>query len=524
MANRSQINVDGIALDNGDWRQILGDLIVGEGADGLRFVGATFIVMGSTPEELNTRWATTKTDFEKMDIRVQAWGDDSATTPSEDIAPFDGKHERTRTRVHWDATKQQTGHRYICTFAATTFRLGQGGSGLASPQFTGQVGTIELLRSYNAGRIAARTLRCRFTTSYTATAAGPFTISSVASASGKARFTLVGTMPTFVAGQRMTVSGSTAYNGVHEVLAISGQLVTTNTAYNATDTGSALIGDPTTGEANYEAARDTLLNDWLKVEDSGAYLADEGLALTGESIRSLDKGGYTVEVTLNAERVQVNPASYNANVRKFTCLVNRRDPPAWQNAGGEKPTLYTAQGSFTIDSELLGSNNLLTVYKSMDRAVKDEIQRQTGVAPRVLDLERDLDPNTMTVGFTFVCVSAQVDAIKFKRSESWKFDQKYQAWRKGKYHQVQTEDGDPDCLVTVTVERTGFSEVDLSQLISPPQQGGFVFLPISWGVSKDDPSETPAGELLYDQGFARVYRRFKFEGASAPQSIGPTIV
>lgn len=504
-----QIKVNGNSLDNGSWRRMLGQVHIAQSGDGLKIISVNVIVQGSTPEELNTRWASTKSDFELDNGSVMVWVDSSASTPTEDISVSDGRHNGNKTRLSFDATKTQTGLSIVATFTCfTTMSVASGTRRFI--QFTGQRGELTLIRSYGAGRTPIRTVTGSFVTTMNDSAYPGFTFASIVANSGKARFVMVGALPAFKVGQRLIVTGSTNHNGPHIITAISGQNVDTLTVYSATDAGSATIGQPTTGYENYYAARNTLLTTYLLVDSDGGRLGTEGLALSEESVKELDPDGYSVEFTVSSEWMQIDLSAL-PSARKFQITVTEQKPELWQ--GPDKPTFLVGEGSITIDKEAASTTSLASMYESVKSAIKAEVERQTNKtgAHKLVEVV-STDAAAMIIAFKVVFSTSEV--INYKRSEVWSFSARYFMYRDAEgYDMLQRDPGDDDTVVTVTAERSGFSQIDLAPFAAAPAGG--TFIPMGAGVSLDDPDETPQGELIYKQSYSRSYRKVKLRSASA---------
>lgn len=502
-----QIKVNGNSLDNGSWRRMLGQIHIAQSGDGLKVVSVNVIVQGSTAEELNTRWASTKSDFETDNGSVMVWVDSSATTPTEDIGAADGTHNGNKTRLTFDATKTQTGLSIVATFTCFTMMYVPSGTARRFIKFTGQKGELTLIRSWGGGRTPIRTVAGTFTTTFNADAHVGFTFTSISSNGGKARFVMVGALPTFKVGMKLIVTGSTNHNGPHIITAISGQNVDTLTVYSATDTGSAKIGSPTTGYENYYAARNTLLTTYLLVDTDGGRLGTEGLALSGESIKELDPDGYTLEFSLSSEWMQIDLSAL-PSVRKFQMSVTEQKPELWQ--GPDKPTFLVGEGTLTVDKEAAATTSLTGMYESVKSAIKAEVERQTGKSAthKIIEIVTT-DASAMVLAFKVMFTTSEV--INYKRTEVWSFSARYFMYRDAEgYDMLQRDPGDDDCVVAVTVERQGFTAVDLAPFAAAPAGS---FIPMGAGFSVDDPEETPQGEQIIGQSYSRSYRKVKLRSS-----------
>src|SRR5690606_36059855 len=150
----------------------------------------------------------------------------------------------------------------------------------------GQLGDIVCTKVYDAGRIVAITANGQFTSTFDEADVTGLTISSVSNSGGKAVFNVASGAPTYVAGMKLKVNGTTNYdapNEWHKITGITGNAITTDTTYIANDTGTAQVGTPSTGLANFVAQRSTILSGCLLTDSDGTRNSSSGMALTFES-------------------------------------------------------------------------------------------------------------------------------------------------------------------------------------------------------------------------------------------------
>jgi hypothetical protein len=508
----AQVEVDGTPIANGTYRHIVGPVACAVSTGGTKVLSCEFILEGSTPEELATRWATTKSELNKRDPRVVMWIDRAnQSTPTEDMRSGDSEHGPVTTRISFEPMRTQTGYAYACVFLASTTLLTPQSVANGSPRipFVGQDGEIDVVKIYNSGAKISRMVRARFTSTINKSGYGPFTLGSTVNVGGKARFTLVGALPAFVDGMTIIFSGTTNYNGPHRVISISGQNVLTDSTWLANDVaGSCYLSQVTTGQQNYDSARTTLLADFLKVAQYGAYLAAEELAMTGESIRQLDKDGYTIEVMLSAGHMPAQLSSL-PSAREFAYSCKRAKRMRSLESGETPPVTYEVEGQYVVDADQLGSATLQSTWNTVRSNIISSVQAQLGETVKIATVETSLDPSSMRVSFFMALVSSTATVVDFTYSEVWAFKLNYRAWKikNGKHH-VQVEPGPQECTVSVTATRRGYNSVNMAAVVPTPGQAGFIFLPAGSADARGDREEMDDGSELHSQTFSVIYVRF----------------
>lgn len=508
----AQIEVDGTPIANGTYRHIVGPISCAVSTGGLKVLACEFIIEGSTPEECATRWATAKAELNKRDPRVIMWVDkENQSTPTEDIRSGDSEHGSVTTRIAFEPMRTQTGYAYACVFTATTELIpAQDTTGTARIPYAGQVGEIEIVTIYNSGAKISRVVRAKFTSTVNKTGYGPFLLNgATVNVGGKAKFILTGTLPTFKDGMTLLLSGTTNYNRPHPVVSISGQNVQTTTDWVSGDAvGTCYLSQVTTGQENYDAARTSLLADFLKVAQYGAYLATDELALTGESIRELDKDGYTIEVLLSADHMP-DQLSALPSARHFSFSVKRVQPSGWSLDSGESaPITFSAEGSYGVDMDQLGATALGATWNTIKARIKTVLGTHLGETVKFVSEEHVLNPSSGTVHFFLVMANESATALDFSFSETWSFKLNYRKWKikNGKHH-AQIEPGPQDCVVTQIVSRKGYNQVNLAAVIPPPGQAGFMFLPIGSADTHSDRVELADGSVAWSQSYSATWDR-----------------
>jgi hypothetical protein len=518
-----QIIVDDVNLDNGSYRRMLGQ-IKNTNLGGVTSVVNTFIIMGDTPTQLNLRWQEAQAAFNKKNPRVVIFGDDSASTPTEDISWLDGKHTSLETTISWSPDYVQTGYRLICTFvcAAQTSLPSASGGGQGGNAFQGQDGGIKLVKVYSTGNVKSRIVEATFVATYDDDKFGPFVLTAVADGgggySGKAKFTLTGTLPAFKAGQKITVAGTSNYNGVFEVLAITGQDVQTSKPFGAPESPGAatgVIGEAKTGEENFQAALPTLLTDYLLTSSTGGLDVGNGKThtLTGKTVRAINKEGSGVLVTLSSGEQQLDLGTAVPSARTFEILVGRTRPETYDAQGGAEPVVYTGKGRVICDKDVLGSGNVSGVFDAAEPSILAEVAAQNNLASSALklaSLSLAMSRDGVWVEFEVSYLSRSVSALKYNVTVTENTTQPLLSHRDADgYHILQIPAGPPDGTVTKTVMRVGFGRINLGIALSPPVQSGFTFVELSRTKIKESPKESLGGEQVFEEVWAAVFGRYR---------------
>lgn len=521
---KPQIKVDNVALDNGTWRRIVGDVTVSVAIDGTKSLSCSVLVTGTSHADLKSNWEATIADFRKTNPRVQFWIDSTAADPLEDMYPGDGTHASSLlTQVSQDITQKQVGYTIMASFITVT-QLTElsGGSGVKNLPFVGLSSQIAISSTYSAGRIQTRTVSGSFTTTL-GSAYGPYTIVSAADNGGQVRFTISTDPADFVEGMKFIVSSATvgAYVGTWLVTAVNvgAKTIDVKLDYTATATGTGSLTNPITGYNNYLAYRNQLLNQYLLVGNDGARDASTGLALTGEVLNRSSIEGFDVSFTLDAEWVQLDTTAV-PSIRSLNYSVQTQKPERWP-LGQPKPTVIVVSGSFTIDKEAYGSTNIHSLFNTIKPTVVADVELQVGsVANRRISEVVTTTPGSCLVQFGMQFVTRNTDLITLKVASTIIRKLIFTKWQDADgYSILQTPPESWEVTVTKTVTRTGYNRVSLAGLVSPPQESGYKFTLTGDTEIDEEPDEgTLDGEAIYEQTYAATYMRDKLRSGGITSS------
>lgn len=519
-----QVTVDGVELDNNSWRYVLEETGDDIGLDNQRALAIDFVIQADTTASLQERYAQTREDFIKSNIRAVFTHDDSASTTFADVSPGDGIHTDVRCTIGIVSGKAQTGHRYYCrlyVLAGVQIPNAPGGAvpGSGDTTYAGLTSSISRKRMLDAGGIESRTALLTFGTTYNGTANGPYTLSSVEDSGGKAVFVVATTPVAFSEGMRLEVSGSSAYNGVHLITAINTttKKITTDTTFGSTDTGTVYVGDITTGQENYDAAKSTIFTDLMGVESDGSRDATTGLKLTKQMFEDNDELGKQLTVMLESrEDDDVELTGVNNADRGFEISIGEVEPDTWNPKGGTTPRLITVTGSCVLDKDLMASGTLVLhqlFNSTILPQIKSHMLTQTGYAAAKLrskSFESQLSAGRL--GFQLIYQVRNLKTITYKSTDRVQTEDDVVSWKAGKYDYEQRQEGLPPRTIARTVVRTGWNKVSL-KVPTPAGDAPGATYRAGPSSSEMDTESSPDG-LIYIQSKTQIFVRRVYEGGS----------
>lgn len=458
------VYVDGVALDNGTTRRIFGQFRVNELIGTGINMSCAVLLTAATPLALQQLWDSTKDAFQKKDVRVIFTLDPAAGTPMEDISPLDGKHEEIVCQVSISEAKDNTNTSMWVEFNCSA------STSLVTTD--GQLGDILCNKVYDAARIVSITASGIYRTTLDETATTGLTLSSVSNSGGKAVFNVASGAPTYVPGMRIKVAGTTNYQAPspwHIVTGITGNAITTETAYIADDTGTLDVGEAKTGLVNYNAAKGSILTNCLLTDSDGSRNSSSGMALTGETVQVNDDDE-TCLFSLNSDwmEVEISSSGAGAAARTFNMSIQTSQPQDWQETvAGQRPIIVTAVGSVVFDKDALGRVVRDSDWNTIKSKVESEIRSKTGQQDlKRLDLIVSTSGQTNAINFTASYIGINLDHFAYDLVETEQHQLMFNHWRDADgYHTFQKAPGPDEVIRVITVNRTGPNLVD----ITPPQ-------------------------------------------------------
>lgn len=514
-----QIYVDGTALDNGSGRRIFGQFRVSEVLGSGIVISCAVFLQAATADAFQELWATTKASFQKKDARVVVTLDTAADTPLEDISPLDGKHQDVLCNIVFAEAKEHTATSAWLEFtcAATTSE--------ADPN--GQVGDIICTKIFDAGRIVAITANGVFASTFDDDAVTGLTISSVSNSGGKAVFNVAAGAPTFVSGMKLKVNGTTNYDAPYEwhtITGITGNAITTDTTYIATDTGTAQVGTPSTGLANYLAQRGTILSSCLLTDSDGTRNSSSELALTHES-RTVNDDDESCTFSLGSSwmEFEIDTSGAGNSARTFDLQLDTTQPNDWQDIGGTRPMLINVKGSVTFDKDTLGRTikdaDWLVIESKVQTAVKNKSGQQDA---KRLALTVSTSAQTNTITFNATYLARNLDHFSYSQVVTESEQLVLHKYRDGDgKHTVQKAPGDTELVQSITVNRSGPNLVSIEPTAPTQTLDGKAAFFLCTARSRGKEGSFTYDEVsgVYNQQGTWVFTRFDLRPGASIQDL-----
>lgn len=513
----SQVEIDGNdvhSFASGVGVKLHGQVNDARTSTGLREFAIQGVLHGSTAADLDARWDALRLLCATREKRVRIWRVDGTSTTSADIRPGDGTTQNVLTYVTADPNRVATATTlpFILFVAAQEYETataGGGGGGSGAPQtFAGQSGSWRLTKTYSDAGIESRALLISFGLDNDEEANGPFDFEAVTDVGGLARFDFeVGTvLPAFAGGMRLKV-GAGAYMGTHDIVSIdvAQRRVQTSVAFGATGTGTAHVGEQTTGEEAYTAARNDLLA-LLGVGSGGARDSTTGLELTGESFGT-ENAFYTV--LLSASWTEASYAAAAKNLRTAFTSAEVVDWPGDPDAG-PPPRLISARVTFAVDKRLDATATPENVWQSIRSSVLSDLRSAMGgdaAGPFDEEVASDRGTRTVTVTLGFVAQNTTVFGYSRRTQILTKLDEF--RWKDAEgYSVMQTDAEEHEVFQTITVTR--LSTIDSPPDVQPPEPvGEYVWTEVTQQLDLNNPIRRRELGELYAISVMHVYRRDK---------------
>lgn len=496
---------------------------------GIREILILGAVTGSDSEDLNDKWKATQELCREFSPRVVIKPDSTTTNNLIDIFAGDGTTVQLTTFVSADTTRAPSATTYpfiLHIIASENVPTGSGGNPNDPLIFQGQVGDWKLTTTFNDARVESRALMISFGSTFDEDAYGPFTINSVSNEGGKARFNLAA-LDEDAIGQTFYVSGSTLYDGPHEVTDLNegSNYIDTNTTYAGDDTGTGMLGATVEPETNYDAARSSLLTDLLGTEADGSRGSTTGLVLSGES-KGLEND--VITVILSSDWVE---REYNTALRSFQMGVTVADVPDWPDDpnAGFPPKNISVIVTFSVDKEVAGTANPYPMWATIRPTVLARLEAGTaGELFGPIDENVAFDENTGVVMATLSFLAINGTEFSYAKQVNTHRRFEYMSWMDPEgYHAIQHAADPVDEFVTISVTRSGVGEVDIEDFIedadtltilSPPP---YRYIEITADLGLDQPITRRNIGSIYTQTAVKVFRRFRMRDGEDPRERNP---
>jgi hypothetical protein len=484
---RSQFEHNGVKLHGVDGRTMVGPVQVERTSLGGQIT--IEVIVSGLPSELAGRWDALKEAFTASDGRAKVWMLEDQD-PLEDLFPGSGGVVITTA---CSVTMSARAHSKRGIAATVVFEWSEDldvVSGSLNPddpdqtRFEGQVGGSRTTTFYSAGRVVSKALQITLAPRYQDSAVANLTIIAVAGRPNDMIFVEIAEpLPDSAPpqGMRISISGTTNYNGTYEIVEIEPGGVVVDIPFTGTETGNANLGYTKQPAELYNEQRDEILA-FLGVGEDGKRNETTGLTLAGESVQN---DIHNLTVTLQAEWVYLG---IDDAIRTYQTSFGSQEVPEWSSEMGEKPVIVSSitHISVNLDEIDVGLREYWLTIK--DRVVQDVKNQYNGPIFGPFDVQPVFDLKAASIAVTMEFVAENADVRSFSRSENWSYDREYlvdKDWAGD--HYFQEAPGPWSCVVAVTV--TQESRDDRPVVITPPTQAGFTFMDISLSLARGTPRQ-----------------------------------
>lgn len=262
-------------------------------------------------------------------------------------------------------------------------------------------------------------------------------------------------------------------------------------------------------EANYQAARGSLLTNWLKTGSGGAR-GTTGMALTSEEIEQNDDADPTsMSILLVAEYMPKSLPSVTS-ARALTINISRREPERWARGGGTKPVMLDVVATASIDKDVYTGELLALAKASFKANVMAAVRQAAGeggireAVPTRIGV--NLKQSVLELTATFQAKNARVLSYDVTTREPR--TPKYRVVDKADGFQVYQRSPAPDTkFVEVVVTRLGRGRVNLYP--PTPIEAGYIFVPAGDTPQYSAPLDMPFGTNMFEQSIVARFERVR---------------
>lgn len=530
-----QIQIDDTLLDNGSWRKVIGKPVVLTDDTGVvHTIALEFLISATTSTEMDSRWRSTWSAFTLQSPRCKLWFDDDESNPTEDWFIGDTKHVEIVSAVSRMPDQPETSLKLHCVLTVTGItQIPLSTSSANDDSIQGLTSELKIAKSYMNNERFTISAEGSFTSTIDEDAYGPFVLSSVTdSGSGRARFTMSGspTLPTFVPGMLIDVTGTTNYNGIHQVTAISdaSDYIDTRTAYGSDETGlsgTVAIDDYVSAETNFENGINAILA-VMGVAAGGAPDTTNELALisrqvTYESDR-LDSLSFLLSAAPEALVTSIVDSAAARVQRGLQYVVAVNEPDMWDDSLVSSPIDVQIQGNVTIHKDAIDEQSLKAWWGQFRAAIREQVATDLASGElRERHADYTLDYVTHEVGFNIVCTGNYNGTLAYSKRTSYGEEVRYSAWQDTDgFDHIQVPKGAPVKIATQQISWLG--EGALPEPAPPQAEPGFTYFgPIAKTLVSSEPMVTQAGDRYTQEEWEYRYLRLKLRQVGSPPAINP---
>lgn len=536
-----QLRIEDTLLDNGTWRQTVGNLAVTSDDLGkVHTVAIEFIIQSDADGTVTAseRFADAFVELSLKSPRVKAWFD-SELDPVVDWYVGDNVHTDIVTNVSLMSEMPQTTDKLHCVLTVTALaEIARAG---VTP-ITGSVGQLAGLKSELTIAKVYFDSR-RYTTSVSGVfgglldedANGPFNLDAVANNGGRARFVaeMGSSLPAFEEGMILQASGS-GYGGKHQVTGISGLNIDTKTLFEGSegDVGATfLIGENKSAEENLAEARATILEEVLGTGPEGDPNDDPPhLELVSEQVSFVSERHDMLEFMFTAAprafKTGLTSGSPAESVdRGLNYVVSFTPPEKWDSRFAPPPVQIAIVGTVAINDKALAEKTIYEWWEEIEEKILAEVEAisedRFSNTFRKVGVKTDIDYNTNDVHFAIACLGNYTGTISYSRTDTFSSKKQFTIWEDTDgYDHVQQSPAPPRKTCVVRISWLGESPGGPG---SPgaPTESGFQYILEGSGVTFQEDLEAPDGVnyrmVESEYTYIRVRTR---EGASGSGSFG----
>lgn len=501
--------------------------ILSDDAGKVRTFAIEFIIQGDTAAEVDSRFSDAFDDLATRNGRLRCWLDDDKATPTIDWWIGDGINVETMSTVSMLPEESQTQRKLHCvlTFSALT-ELNQ--TALAGPgggaALTGQASRLEIAKQYLDSERYLLSVQGTFKSTLNVAAEGPYNLVSVTNNSGKARFTLQNPdaiSAAFADGMFIDVSSPSAYEGRHFITALStgNTVIDTETAYDSAEAdvnATLLLGTTTTSEANFAAAKSTILVQLLETGSGGQpastapYMVklSETYGVSSEDSDILEfimtSGPQAMKTTVARQSGALVERGLSYNVKFLT-------PEAWDSKWASPVTSVVIEGKVAIEQVARTEQELHIWWDSMRPQIVAEValkaEARHGGSMLVRSHEVGIDYTTNDVTFVIFAVANYTGTLAYASTATYTDVKPRTRWSDTDgYHHAQEPKGPPERTCVMMVDWIGEKGAEPPEP-KPPAEGGFVWDFENRTITEHKQLEDEAGNQFDNLKYQLQYSR-----------------
>lgn len=516
------IIVGGVNLVN-TWRKTTTGIVVVRDSLGVaKVAGVEFVIEADTEAQLSDRLDATMREFNKRNVEMKGF----RSTEADVIFHWysgDGETQDIQcvvTMLPQMETKNSY-YMYLEITANLVLNVPPGGGTLRpTDEIEGLVGqNVQVVEVHEAGETTTISASGAFQTILADEDLGPFTITQIiddtAGGTSYIRVQLATTPTGVIVGDYATLTGTTTYNGQHEVVDVDGNDLVLNYPYIIDDTsgGTCNVGEIKLARALLDAAKPAIMT-LMGVGSNNLTLTHRTINDLGDGVAEFNfvaqeqdfvPGGIGDGDTQLVRAIQMRIAEQSHQGLELNSAVN--------SFGAADYGVMVAEGQVVLNRDSASFvDDLETLWTSTIRAdILTRIVARTGASSITVTFEDiSIDITTPAINFTITAVDSNFNnalVLEYNRSQSV-VDEPWIYSKGNGLHGIQFEAAPPIATLVRVVVRVGVAQVDLSTLAAPTEAGYSFHL---HSYTDDERGPIRAGELtnVYMQKRTETWLRYK---------------